>query len=51
MIQYYLFMALLCTTLVLWAILAIRDDSPADGTEESSDDPGEAPAGETSEHA
>ena len=30
MISYYLFMALLITTLVLWAIVAIRDESPED---------------------
>ena len=50
MIQYYLFMALLITTLVLWAILAIRDDSPADSAEEPSDTPSDVPVEETSEH-
>jgi len=51
MIQYYLFMALLCTTLGLWAYLAIRDDSPADAAEEPGENPGEVPAEENSEHA
>ncbi|MCC6695468.1 MAG: hypothetical protein IT365_07550 [Candidatus Hydrogenedentes bacterium] len=28
--SYYLFMALLIFTLVLWAIIALRDDTPKD---------------------
>ncbi len=51
MIQYYLFMALLCVTLGLWGYLAIRDDSPTDGAEEPNDDPGETSVEENSEHA
>ncbi|MBX7257657.1 MAG: hypothetical protein K1Y02_14955 [Candidatus Hydrogenedentes bacterium] len=30
--QYYAFMALLVTTLVLWAIIALRDDSHEEKT-------------------
>lgn len=30
MLSYYLFMALLVTTLVLWAILALKEETPKD---------------------
>ncbi len=44
-IGYLLFMALLCATLVLWAIVAIRDDGQGvgDDEEESAED---LPSGE-----
>jgi hypothetical protein len=29
-VYYYLFMGLLITTLVLWAIIALREDHPSD---------------------
>lgn len=35
---YLLFMGLLCTTLVLWGIVALREDGPA---EDDSDDAGD----------
>jgi hypothetical protein len=35
-IGYLLFMGLLCTTLVLWAIVAIRDDGQGISEEEES---------------
>jgi hypothetical protein len=37
MLYYYLFMALLIVTLVLWAILAVRDDD-TDSPEPRADD-------------
>lgn len=37
--SYYLFMALLVTTLVLWAIIALRDDTCENGDAEKKDTP------------
>lgn len=52
MIQYYLFMGLLIFTLILWGIIAFREDAPVEEDEGAADAPTaatDAPAAESGE--